>query len=192
MKYSLLAILVLLVLVGCQSPARQAACAEGYLLDGTVCCLDQNKDGICDDKQTVKPSEPTAPIQKEIAVNEPVQKTTCTDECNTDELTCKGQAFVACKDTNGDGCKELVPFQECGAGWSCSDVKNCVDFSKSHLMISDTLETVASTIGSYPQYVAKGDKYKVFRLGGTYACSITRFDKAEKTKIISFCTLELN
>ena len=58
----ILSFLAVAVVLGCLGAER---CSEGYVLSGSDCCLDENRNGVCDDQEmeklvlVVNPAEPT-------------------------------------------------------------------------------------------------------------------------------------
>jgi len=99
MNKTLLAVLFLIILIGCQNPPSKVVfrkvCKGPYIEYGSVCCLDQNANNICDmNESKAEINETKTKIIEEVKE--------CSDECSSN--TCLGFDHIACLEET-DGCK---------------------------------------------------------------------------------------
>ncbi|MFQ5474892.1 MAG: hypothetical protein ACE5DM_03585 [Candidatus Nanoarchaeia archaeon] len=58
MKYLIPLLIILVALAGCDN----VVCDEPYMRHGSDCCLDENKDRVCDEERAVEPAEPVEKV----------------------------------------------------------------------------------------------------------------------------------
>jgi len=130
-------------------------CNEPYIRVGVKCCLDENKDKICDHqeyKETPDPQpqeqsnlglqiqdqpvqaspEPSNPLTGNV-IAEPITEVKCKDECSYG--TCDGYKFLDCIQQN-DGCNDLISKGitvgecqvQCKSNSDCSSNQECQSY----------------------------------------------------------------
>lgn len=93
----------------------------------TGCCLDENKNGVCDDDEANTQEDVEQAEIGEVDSSEDIV-VVCQNECEImpfNDGYCRDKGFYYCEDTNDDGCTEEHLIDYCGLDYTCTGQFRC-------------------------------------------------------------------